>query len=117
MEQLMSSFEQFGLVVQYYVAVIALNMYILVNSNIMYRGGNSGALWNPCKSTKLDPTKNLEPPQNFDLKPPSGQKIAFKYFVSNFCFNISTPNHINIPKTYSLCHMMILYLIKKYNDV
>ena len=43
MEQLMSSFEQFGLVVQYYVAVIALDMYILVNANIMYRGGSAGA--------------------------------------------------------------------------
>ena len=61
MEQLMSSFEQFGLVVQYYVAVIALDMYILVNSNIMYRGGSAGASWNPFKSTKHDPTKNLEP--------------------------------------------------------
>ena len=41
MEQLMTSFEQFGLVVQYYVAVIALDLYILVNSNIIYRVGNA----------------------------------------------------------------------------
>ena len=45
MEQLMSSFEQFGLVVQYYVAVIALDMYILVHPNIISIYQKLYSLW------------------------------------------------------------------------